>query len=191
MDTRLLGIDEAGRGPLAGPLVVAGVIWKKEIDFRVADSKTLSPKRREQLAVRILENSWNSIKVIDVDYLNQYKLSVSLAEAIREILIDLEELCDEVLFDGKWNPFQSNPYFKTMIGADAKISEVSAASILAKTTRDRMMIQLDEKYPQYGFKRHKGYYCKEHIEALKKHGISPVHRTFYKPILEITKNTYR
>jgi ribonuclease HII len=171
----LCGIDEAGRGPIAGSLVMAGVILNKPIEG-LNDSKVLSEKKREQLFPLILENSTYHIVQFSALEVDAIGLSKCISSGLRSILEHLKS--DDFLFDG--NSTFGVSGLRTMIKADAKISEVSAASVLAKVTHDREMIQFAKIYPEYGFEKHKGYGTKAHVEAIKEHGYCEVHRRSFK-----------
>jgi len=172
---RLCGIDEAGRGPLAGDLVIAGVILTKEIDG-LMDSKRLTEKRREELYSLIIEDSLYHIVSFSPQQIDNHGLSFCLGRGLEEIMEHLK--AQTYLFDG--NQTFGVLGVNTMIKADGKIAEVSAASILAKVTHDRAIIQAAKAYPQYGFEKHKGYGTKAHREAIKKYGFSPIHRRSFK-----------
>ncbi|MRI59003.1 MAG: ribonuclease HII [Epsilonproteobacteria bacterium] len=172
----LCGIDEAGRGPLAGPLVVAGVIFERRI-YKLGDSKKLSSATREKLYHKILQASRYHIVVIDNHTIDDQGLSASITQALRQILQALR--ADRYIFDG--NSRFGVEGITPIIKADGHIKEVMAASILAKVTRDRIMRRLHLDYPQYGFCRHKGYGTKEHIEAIRRYGLSPIHRRSFRP----------
>ncbi|WP_200763146.1 ribonuclease HII [Nitrosophilus alvini] len=176
MRNHLCGIDEAGRGPLAGPLVVAGVVLEKEIEG-LADSKALSQTRREKLYETILENSLYKIVFVDNKTIDDIGLSKSISYALRQIISAID--AEKYLFDG--NSKFGVSEIEVMIKADTKIEEVKAASILAKVSRDRYMAEISSKYPGYGFEKHKGYPTKEHIEAIKKLGLCPIHRKSFRP----------
>jgi ribonuclease HII len=167
----LCGIDEAGRGPYAGPLVVAGVVLTKNLNG-LADSKKLSEKRREELFLEISSHSLHKIVFIHHDEIDEIGLSKSIQKALHIIMDSLE--ADEYLFDGNTTYNISN--LNCMIKADTKIPEVSAGSILAKVSRDRYMKSISHKYPQYGFEKHKGYGTKYHREAIAKYGLCEIHR---------------
>ncbi len=169
----LCGIDEAGRGPLAGPLVVAGVILLQRING-LQDSKKLDAKRRERLYERILERSRYHLVVIPPAEIDGHGISWCLRKALAEIVAVLGEPGVRFLFDG--NSRYGVMEITTMVKADGKIREVSAASILAKVTRDRIMVQQAQIYPQYGFEQHKGYGTAEHLEAIERYGLCPIHR---------------
>jgi len=173
----LCGIDEAGRGPLAGPLVVAGVILLEDIT-RLDDSKKLSEKKREKLFDEIKEKSKYHIVFKSSKQIDDLGITLCLKSSILEIMQNLEKFCDKFLVDGNTNFGIQN--LQKEIKADAKYPEVSAASILAKVSRDRFMNDISNKYPNYDFKKHKGYGTKAHIEAIKKFGRSDIHRFSFK-----------
>jgi len=172
----LCGIDEAGRGPIAGDLVMAGCILCEDIEG-LNDSKKLTEKKRELLYEKIVTSSasYHIVKFSSQDIDNN-GISYCLREGLLEILHNLQ--ADEYLFDGNTNFGVKN--LQTMIKADGKIAEVSAASILAKVTHDRDILKLAKKYPEYQLEKHKGYGTKLHIEMIKKYGYSPIHRRSYK-----------
>jgi len=167
----LCGIDESGRGPLAGPLVIAGVVLYGMIKG-VMDSKKLSEKKREEIYIQIIQNSRYHIVIFDARQVDDMGISECLRQGLLEIMHHLPG--HDYLFDGNCTFGVQN--IETMIKADEKIFEVSAAIILAKVTRDRIMIELAALYPQYGFDNHKGYGTKAHIDAIIKHGRCEVHR---------------
>lgn len=168
---RLCGIDEAGRGPLAGPLTIAGVILNRPIEG-LNDSKKLTEKKREALYDLICEYSTYHIAHFSPSQIDNLGLSVCLATGLREIMSALGEA--DYLYDG--NSTFGVSGLRTMVKADATIPEVSAASILAKVTRDREMVELAPKYSAYGFERHKGYASASHIEAIRQYGYCEIHR---------------
>ncbi|MBE0514243.1 ribonuclease HII [Sulfurimonas sp.] len=172
---KLCGIDEAGRGPIAGDLVVAGCILTSFVDG-LQDSKKLSEKKRESLYESITKNSLYHIVKFSAAQIDKDGLSLCMKSALREIMQTLT--CREYLFDGNSN-FGINE-LPTMIKADGKVPEVSAASILAKVTHDRNIIKDAQKYPEYQFEKHKGYGTALHIELIKKHGYCDIHRRSYK-----------
>ncbi|SFV52651.1 Ribonuclease HII [hydrothermal vent metagenome] len=171
----LCGIDEAGRGPLAGDLVIAGVVLLSPIDG-LDDSKKLSEKRREELYEKIVASSLYHIVSFDSKTIDNDGISLCLHNGICEIMNNIKDA--EYLFDG--NSKFGVEGITTMVKADLKVAEVSAASILAKVTRDRMMKRYAEIYPQYSFEKHKGYGTKLHIERVQKYGRSPIHRESFK-----------
>jgi len=171
----LCGIDEAGRGPLAGPLIMAGVILRKHIEG-LMDSKKLTEKKREELFPLVLENSDYHIVSFSAEQIDELGISKCLQLGLQSIQMHLSE--SEYLFDG--NSTFGTDNITTMVKADEKIAEVSAASILAKVTRDREMVSMAEKYPEYGFEKHKGYGTKSHIEALVKYDRCEIHRKTFR-----------
>ena len=174
---QLCGIDEAGRGPLAGPLVVAGVILERRING-LDDSKRLTEMFREQLFERILERSRHHIVIIGADRIDGDGLSRCMKRALEEIVEVLDGTETVFLFDG--NTSFGVPGIGTLVGADGKVAQVSAASILAKVTRDRVMVEAARLYPEYGFEKHKGYGTAEHLEAIRRHGLCPIHRRSFR-----------
>lgn len=172
---KLCGIDEAGRGPLAGPLVMAGVILHKSI-LGLNDSKKLSEKKREALFDLIIDNSSHKIVRFTAADIDQYGLSACLKQGLETILDSLN--ADDFLFDGNSKFGVSG--LRTLIKADALIPEVSAASILAKVTRDREMVAIDSLYPNYGFAGHKGYGTSAHVQAIAEYGLCEIHRKSFK-----------
>lgn len=173
----LCGIDEAGRGPLAGPLVVAGVILEKEI-LGLNDSKVLSEKKREKLFDEIKEKSKYHIVFKSAKEIDDFGISFCLKSSILEIMEQLQEFSNNFLMDGNTNFGIQN--LQKEIKADAKYKEVSAASILAKVSRDRFMDEISPLYANYNFHKHKGYGTKAHIEAIRKFGRSDIHRFSFK-----------
>lgn len=171
----VIGVDEAGRGPLAGPLMIAGVILHRPIDG-LGDSKKLSEKKREALYEEIIQYSTYHIVRFDALMIDKSGLSACLAQGLREIMSAIGEA--EYLYDG--NSTFGVSGLQTMVKADTTIAEVGAASILAKVSRDREMVQLSALYPQYGFDGHKGYGAASHIEAIRQHGYCEVHRKTFK-----------
>lgn len=182
----IAGIDEVGRGPLVGPVVTAAVILPKDFyDERINDSKKLTEKKRELLYDVIMENALSvgigisSPEVIDeINILNATKKA--MIEAINNLSIKPEHLLiDAVKLD-------IDIPQTSIIKGDAKSQSIAAASIIAKVTRDRMMVELDKKYPMYDFKHNKGYGTKKHIEALYKYGPLKEHRKSFAPVSELT-----
>ena len=171
----ICGIDEAGRGPIAGPLVMAGVILKEEI-LGLKDSKKLTEKKRELLFEEIIKKSNYKIVEVSNKEIDEKGLSWAINYCLNEIVNSLK--ADRYIFDGN-SKFGIN-ILETMIKGDDKVPEISAASILAKVTRDKFMKTISNKYPHYNFAKHKGYITKEHIEEIKKYGYSDIHRKSYK-----------
>lgn len=180
----ICGCDEAGRGPMAGPLVASGVILPVgyKLDY-LDDSKKLSEKRREQLFEIIKRDAlYYHIEVIsvdDVDKLNVYEASkLAMTRCVQSM-----PQTDYVLTDCM--PLDIDLPVLSLVKGDAKSGSIAAASILAKVTRDHLMIELDKIYPQYEFKKHKGYVTKRHLELLEKYGASDVHRKSFAPVAKI------
>jgi ribonuclease HII len=180
------GVDEAGRGPLAGPVYAAAVILGRGVRIGgVADSKQLAPERRETLAVEIKSRAiaWcvASASVAEIDSLNILRASLL---AMRRAVEGLGVTPGRVLVDGLHCP----PLVcaaKPVVRGDASVAEISAASILAKVARDTEMVILHHSFPQYGFDRHKGYSTVEHLAALRLHGVTPIHRRSFAPVREL------
>jgi len=174
---RLCGIDEAGRGPIAGDLVVAGCIFYEDKPIEgLNDSKKISEKRRYKLFEEIVPNTLHHIVVISPKEVDEYGISKCMTRALEEIKSTLD--AETYLFDG--NTTFGVKDLLTMVKADAKVAQVSAASILAKVTHDLNIIRDAKKYPEYAFEKHKGYGTKLHIEMIKKYGYCPIHRRSYK-----------
>jgi len=172
---KLCGIDEAGRGPIAGDLVIAGCILNSFVEG-LNDSKKLSEKKRETLYEIIIKNSAYHIVKFSAKEVDKNGISLCIKRGLLEIMSTLA--CQEYLFDGNSNFGVAG--LPTMIKADGKVAEVSAASILAKVTHDRNIIIDAKKYPLYQFQKHKGYGTALHIELIKKYGYCEIHRKSYK-----------
>ena len=177
------GVDEAGRGPLAGPVFAACVILRAEdpIDG-LADSKALTAKRREELTVEIRNRAaaWAiaSATVEEIDRINILRASLlAMRRAVEQLVLEPHE----VLVDGLHCPEVRFPS-RAIVAGDSLVAEISAASILAKTARDALMRELHGLYPDYGFDRHKGYSTREHLEALQRFGVCPIHRRSFAPV---------
>lgn len=174
----ICGIDEAGRGPLAGPVVVAGVIMPENsmIEF-VNDSKKVTEKRREKLYDVIKEEAISySIAVIDQDVIDEINILNATKKGVTDVVDGLEIKPDLILVDALEHINTRGIPYEPLIKGDARCYNIAAASILAKVTRDRIMRQWDEIYPQYGFLSNKGYGTAKHIEAIKQYGLCPIHR---------------
>ncbi|MFQ6862101.1 MAG: ribonuclease HII [Beduini sp.] len=181
----IAGCDEAGRGPIAGPLVVATCVLPNDFnDDRINDSKKLTEKKRELLYDVIIEHALDyKIMIYDekaVDEFNVYQASkLGMEEGVRGLKLKV----DAVLSDAM--PLNLDIPVQSIIKGDAKSITIAAASILAKVTRDRIMRDYDELYPEYGFKNHKGYPTKKHKEAVFEYGVLPIHRRTFEPIKSI------
>lgn len=182
------GVDEAGRGPLAGPVVAAAVILDptKPVDG-LADSKKLSEGKRDELATLVREHAlaW-SVAAADREEIDRLNILAATMLAMRRAIEGLGMVPSGVAVDGNRLPdLQFADYLlngEAIVGGDDKVASISAASILAKTTRDRIMVEFDAIYPQYGFARHKGYGTAMHLEALKTHGPCDQHRRSFAPV---------
>lgn len=173
----ICGVDEAGRGPLAGPVAAGACILPKDHDILyINDSKKLSPKKREELFVKIKEEAiaWN-VALVGPERIDEINILQATYEAMRQAIAGLSPQPDAVVVDAVHIPELSLPQCGIVKG-DAQCLSIAAASILAKVTRDHLMEEYDAKYPEYGFAKHKGYGTKEHIQALKTYGPSPIHR---------------
>jgi ribonuclease HII len=179
----MAGVDEAGRGPLAGPVVAAAVILDEAKRIRgLADSKVLTPLQRERLYDQIREKALccavGEASVAEIDTLNIFHATML---AMKRAVEGLRLKPVKVLVDGNRLP-TLDILSEAIVGGDAKVKSISAASIIAKVTRDRMLAQLHEEFPQYGFASHKGYSTPEHLEALRLHGPCVHHRRFFSPV---------
>ena len=180
---RIAGVDEVGRGPLAGPVVAAAVILDPQRPIEgLTDSKRLTARRREQLALQIhaqaLACALGRAEVEEIDRLNILQASLlAMSRAVAGLRIQP----DHVQVDGNRRP-QLRCSVETIIKGDLYVPVISAASIVAKVARDREMIELDRRYPDYGFARHKGYPTREHLEALHRHGVLAEHRRSFAPV---------
>lgn len=179
--TLILGLDEAGRGPIAGPLVVAGVVFPKGYQHEeLYDSKKISEKKRNQLFEEIMNDALAfRIEIIDEATIDHYNIYRATQMTMEKIALELQ--CDYILSDAMPLKGMTQPV-EAIVKGDQKSFSIAAASILAKVTRDRIMMELDEKYPLYGFKNHKGYPTKAHLLALDQYGVLPCHRKSYKPV---------
>jgi len=183
------GVDEAGRGPLAGPVVAAAVILDPARPIRgLADSKVLTPERREVLAKRIRERARAfAVALAAVDEIDTLNILHASMLAMQRAVEALEISPEEVLVDGNRCPSVAYKV-RAIVGGDACVPSISAASILAKTSRDAMLRELDREYPLYGFARHKGYATPEHLAALALHGPCPAHRRSFSPCMQPSLN---
>lgn len=173
----IAGVDEAGRGPLAGPVCAAAVILPEDLVIEgINDSKKLTEKKREKLFDIIIENAVAySIEFSSPDVIDEINIRQATSLAMHNAVKNLEKAADFVIVDGNDNiPFDI-PY-RYVVKGDAKSQTIAAASILAKVSRDRLMVELDKEYPEYGFAKHKGYGTKAHCAAIQKHGVLEIHR---------------
>jgi len=180
---RLCGVDEAGRGPLAGAVFAAAVVLDPARPIRgLADSKVLAESTRAKLADRIREKSvaWAvaHATVEEIDTLNILQATLlAMRRAVEALAMEPEEVC----VDGLYTPQVRFPC-RAIVDGDARVRAISAASILAKTARDAEMVELDRRYPEYGFANHKGYGTPEHMAALRVHGVCDIHRRSFEPV---------
>lgn len=179
----LAGVDEAGRGPLAGPVYAAAVILPENFTLvGLNDSKKISETKREALFAEIQAQAiaWHiaSASVTEIDQINVLQATLL---AMSRAVAGLQPMATAAVIDGNQMPSLDIPA-QTLVGGDALEPAISAASILAKVARDRLLVELDAEYPQYGFAQHKGYGTKAHLAALQAHGPCPEHRRSYAPV---------
>ena len=174
----ICGIDEAGRGPLAGPVVVASVIMPANSMIEgVNDSKKISEKKREKIYEQILEEAVSyGIAIIGQDEIDEINILNATKKGLTVSLQELTEKPDLIVVDALNGIDTMGIPYESIIKGDAKCYSIAAASILAKVTRDRIMREWDKIYPEYGFEKHKGYGTAAHIAAIKEHGLCPIHR---------------
>ncbi len=175
--SNIAGVDEAGRGPLAGPVCAAAVILPKGLVIdEINDSKKLTEKKREMLFDVITQNAIAySIQFAEPEIIDKINIKQATSLAMHKAVESLSPSADFVIIDGNDKIPYDIPY-EYIVKGDARSQTIAAASILAKVSRDRLMCSLDEKYPEYGLKKHKGYGTKAHIEAIQKYGVKDIHR---------------
>ena len=175
---KICGIDEAGRGPLAGPVVIAGVIMPQDSMIEgVNDSKKVSEKKREKLYDLILEEAISySVAIIGQDVIDEINILNATKQGVTQVVEGLDVKPDLIIVDALTHINTKGIPYDSIIKGDAKCYNIAAASIIAKVTRDRIMREWDKIYPQYGFSSHKGYGTAKHIEAIKESGVCPIHR---------------
>lgn len=198
----IVGIDEAGRGPLAGPVVAAVAAYRDQADFAVSeelekpfrfvrDSKKLSEKKREEMFDFIHEHFVVGVGIVPSGTIDRMNILEATFLAMKEALSDFRRQAREagmptdellLLVDGNQEIPNLSVRQETVIGGDASVKSIAAASIVAKVTRDRMMLGYDAEYPAYGFAKHKGYGTKEHMDALRRLGACPIHRMSFRPV---------
>ncbi len=183
--TSLTGVDEAGRGPWAGPVVASAVIVR-DFSFEniIDDSKKMTSRSRDRAYEEILTKCSVGIGMVDSDTIDEINILEATLCAMQEALKSLGQTPDCVLVDGNRTP-KTSYRVTPVIDGDAKSFSIACASIVAKVSRDRMMAYFDEVYPEYGFSRHKGYGTPEHAAALKKHGPCRIHRKSFEPIKKV------
>ncbi|MCA0041948.1 ribonuclease HII [Celeribacter litoreus] len=184
--TRIVGVDEVGRGPLAGP-VVAAAVWldPDHIPEGLNDSKALTAKRRERLYDEIMETADVSIASCSVEEIDEINILQASLRAMERAVAGLKSTADYVLVDGNKIPAAFGLDAEAIVKGDARSLSISAASIIAKTWRDRLMVDLAQQYPGYGWEKNAGYGTKVHLEGLQKIGVTPHHRRSFKPIHNI------
>ncbi|MEA3328509.1 MAG: ribonuclease HII [Candidatus Omnitrophota bacterium] len=184
MGYRLIaGVDEAGRGPLAGPVVASAVILRKTIKG-INDSKKLSPAKRYRLFLKIISTSIVGISVVNERIIDRINILNATLKAMEKAIFNLTVAPDYLLIDGPSAPLTPYPALR-LIKGDQKSCSIAAASIVAKVIRDKIMMLFDKSYPQYGFCFHKGYPTRRHITSLNKYGPSPIHRYSFRPVKEL------
>lgn len=178
----IAGIDEAGRGSWAGPVVAAAIIMSNYKIKGIKDSKLLSPKMRDKLFDEILENCLGyGVGIVENDTIDEINIYQAAKLAMKQAVENIEKVKpDHLLIDAM--KVEINIPQKAIIKGDTNIYSIACASIIAKVTRDRIMLDLHEKYPEYSFDKHKGYGTKIHLDCLEKHGSCAIHRKTYKPI---------
>ena len=182
----LAGVDEVGRGSLIGPVYAGAVILKKSINKKLLkDSKKLSKKKREELCFYIKKNSIWAIGQASVKEIEKINILNASLLAMKRALVKLKKKPSLVLIDGNKLPILKNYDLKYIIKGDQKIPSISAASIVAKVSRDRFITTLSKKFKNYGWDTNSGYGTKEHLKAIKKHGITKYHRKTFSPISKL------
>ncbi|MGD8514540.1 MAG: ribonuclease HII [Granulosicoccaceae bacterium] len=183
----LAGVDEAGRGPLAGPVVAAAVILDPDRPIAgITDSKKLSEARRETLALAIQEQAlaW-SIGRASVEEIDSLNILHATMLAMRRALEGMSPLAEHALIDGNRCPDALPCTAQAIVKGDQRVTAIAAASIIAKVSRDHEMLRLHEQFPQYGFDKHKGYGTRDHLEALREHGALAEHRRSFSPVRRV------
>ena len=185
------GVDEVGRGPLVGPVVTACVVLSKDFKLEgLTDSKKLSEKKREEYYEYIINNCVAyAIGECSPEEIDKYNILEATKTAMKKAINSVKDKInlEYVLIDGNMKFDLDIPY-QSIVKGDAKSISIAAASVVAKVTRDRMLIELDKKYPMYGFKDHKGYPTKKHIDAIYEYGLIDGYRKTFKPVSEIIEN---
>ena len=178
------GVDEAGRGPLAGPVVAAAVILPKNHTIvGLIDSKKLTAKKRKKLYNEIIKVSDYGIGIVSHRTIDKINILQATFKAMRKAILNLDQKPDKILVDGYAIPDKTIKN-EGIIGGDNLIECISAASILAKVIRDKIMVNIDKLFPEYGFAKHKGYGTKMHMESIKINKASPIHRKSFRPVKE-------
>jgi len=189
----IIGVDEAGRGPLAGPVVAAAVVLCKPRPSGLDDSKKLSAPRRAELEATIKRRCRWAVGVVDVDEIDRLNIfgatMLAMSLAVQSLCEQLEGEPHQVLIDGNMTPHGRRPEWRwparAIVGGDGIEPCISAASIIAKEHRDRLMREYAQSHPHYGWERNAGYGTPEHLEALRRHGPSPLHRRSFAPVAQL------
>ena len=181
MKNNIAGVDEVGRGALAGPVIAAAVILKKDIEG-LKDSKKISEKKRIELSNEIKKNSYFAIGSASHNEIDEINIHNASLLAMKRAILNLSVEPGKILIDGIHKP-DLNTDTQTIISGDSYIDEISAASIIAKVYRDNLMMQFDKEYPNFFFSSHMGYGTKMHKAALKKYGITPIHRKTFRGVV--------
>jgi ribonuclease HII len=185
----ILGCDEAGRGPLAGPVVAASVRFEEcEILWKCRDSKSLRPAAREQLYEELIGTMRYAVSIIDAGTIDHINIRVASIQAMTNAALDVSSDPNIVLVDGR-DKLPGIPQSRAIIKGDMRVAVISAASIIAKVSRDRLMLEYHAQYPQYGFDRHFGYPTAEHRKLLKEFGPCPIHRRSYRGVRELLQES--
>lgn len=183
---KFAGVDEAGRGPWAGPVVIAAAILDYDnLPEGLNDSKKLTEQRREELYEQILESAEVSLCVQSARTIDSLNIREATLQGMRTCAERLASPVKRFFIDGRDVPHHLPQEGQALIKGDGRCLAISAASIVAKVTRDRLMVKMDKYYPEYGFAQHKGYGTKQHQEALATHGVTPLHRCSFRPIREM------
>ena len=188
----IAGVDEAGRGPLAGPVVVAAVILDRNVHIAgLDDSKKLSEKKREIMFKQIVESAleWK-IEMVSPQIIDEINILQATLLGMENAVLGLKRKPEICLIDGNQIPQKIKEFSVAVVKGDGKYASIAAASILAKVTRDRIMRELHRKYPSYNFAKNKGYPTKEHLKALDKFGVTPIHRKSFKPVKDKLKGGF-
>ncbi|MAY20795.1 MAG: ribonuclease HII [Erythrobacteraceae bacterium] len=190
----VIGVDEAGRGPLAGPVVAAAVVLGVEVPAGVGDSKQLSAKRRAALDLQLRETCGWAVAVVEpeeIDRINIFQATMeAMTRCVRDLVAQLPAAPEVVLIDGNMTPERRCAEWRwparAIVKGDAKEPCIGAASIIAKEWRDRLMVEAAQAHPHYGWERNKGYGTAEHMAALREHGPTPLHRQSFAPVAQAT-----
>ncbi|HLF20374.1 MAG TPA: ribonuclease HII [Bacteroidota bacterium] len=186
---RIAGVDEAGVGPLAGPVVAAAVVFPKTVVIKgIDDSKKLSEKKRDELFVAIKNEALSfGVGIVEHDEIDRINILQASVAAMRKALEALSFTPEFIIADGRAF-FHETIRFRNIIDGDARCFTIAAASIIAKVTRDRLMREYHERFPVYGFDQHKGYATKQHLAAIRQHGLCEIHRKSFRRQLQLFEN---